>query len=381
MTQAAYKDVALPTRPGQSFDLHIEAGRIAAIKPAAGPARWVALPPLADMHLHANRAFTLGPELPRDFEHAVALVAEMITSFDTAAYERQARRLFSRLVDKGTAVARTHADLGRVVGLDALQGTLAARAAFADRLDVEIVAIASHEDDPADPATAALLREARAAGADLLGAVPAFYADPARSIDAILDLAVELDCGVDLHLDEHLDAARSQSGHLAASTRRRGLAGRVTLSHGCALSVLDAADRQRVVAAIAEAGITVVALPTTNLYLQDRGHGHPTVRGLTAVGELVAAGVDVRVGSDNIQDAFYPYGSGDLLDVAALAATAAHLEDAAALLRTICAGRAGLSAGDPADFLLVPGAQLSEILADRPAGRLRLRRGIEMRLP
>jgi cytosine/adenosine deaminase-related metal-dependent hydrolase len=46
-----------------------------------------------------------------------------------------------------------------------------------------------------------------------MGAVPAYYANPHASIDALPDLARELGVGIDLHLDEHLDAARSLSGY------------------------------------------------------------------------------------------------------------------------------------------------------------------------
>lgn len=381
MSGSIFRDVILPTRPRLVFDIAVESGKIAAIERGPGPARWVALPALADMHLHANRAFTLGSERPRDFEHAIALVTAMTASFDSAAYERQARRLFARLVEKGTARGRTHADLGRLVGDRAVTGTLAARDAYSGRLDVEIVAFASHEDDPADPATAAMLRDARAAGADLLGAVPAFYADPGRSIDAILDLALELQCGVDLHLDEHLDAARSYSEYLAHSTARRGLAGRVTLSHGCAISMLAPDRRRRIARAIAEAGITVITLPATNLYLQDRGGTLPSLRGMTAVQDLLAEGAQVRIASDNVQDVFYPYGSGDLLDMAALAATAGHIEDSTALIAAICAGRTEIRPGDPADFILIEGGSLAEVIANRPATRQRVHRGETMTLP
>ena len=53
----------------------------------------------------------------------------------------------------------------------------------------------------------------------------------------------------------------------------RGLQGRVTLSHFCVLATLDAAAASALIDEIAHAGVTVVALPETNLFLQDRGEG------------------------------------------------------------------------------------------------------------
>lgn len=375
MSDTLFKGIALSDRPGQVFDIAVAGGQITSIAAVAGVAQWVALPPLADLHLHANRAFTIGGSVPKNFDDAIALVTATARDFTAADYQRQASRLFAQIMSKGTAHARTHADLGAVVGMQALEGTLAARAACTGPLNIEIVAFASNADDPLDPKTAAMLRSAHGAGAEWLGAVPAYYADPVKSIEAILDMALALDCGVDLHLDEHLDPARSHSLFLAEAAAARQMGGRVCLSHGCAISSLPRDQQRRIADALAAVGVTVIALPATNLYLQDRGTHTPCRRGLTAVKEMIAAGVAVRFASDNIQDVFYPYGAGDMLEIAALAATTAHVEDPAVLVPAICGGHSGLRQGDPADFILVAGGSLGQILAERPAHRRQIVKG------
>ncbi len=60
-------------------------------------------------------------------------------------------------------------------------------------------------------------------------------------------------------------------------------------------------DQQATSEAVVTAGIGVVALPHTNLFLQGRGHS-PMPRGLTAVAALRAAGAQVAAGADNLQD-------------------------------------------------------------------------------
>ena len=68
-------------------------------------------------------------------------------------------------------------------------------------------------------------------------------------------------------------------------------------------------ERQRAIAeAVAAAGIAVVALPATNLFLQGRDHQQAMPRGLTAVRALLEAGVVVAAGADNLQDPFNPLG-------------------------------------------------------------------------
>src|SRR6202035_5282743 len=105
----------------------------------------------------------------------------------------------------------------------------------------------------------------------------------------------------------------------------------VTASHCVSLGVQPAKGQQRTAEAAAAAGITVVALPQTNLYLQGRGHRTAMPRGLTAVPALRAAGVTVAAGGDNLRDPFHPLGRGDALEVAALMVTCGHLDASDAL--------------------------------------------------
>jgi cytosine deaminase len=373
--ECTYAAVGLAAQADAVFDLTIQAGRVATLEPRAGPARWMLLPPLADLHVHANRAYTAGPTSATSLEQAVEMTQVLFRDFTSEDYARQAHRLFAASLGHGTTRLRTHADVDLLSGLKAVHGTLEARQAFIGKLEVEVVAFASAACDPVRGDAAAALREAHRLGATLLGAVPALYPEPQRSLDALLDLAVELDTAVDVHLDEHLDSQRSMSGYLASATRSRDLEGRVTLSHGCALSALPARERARVAEELAAASITLICLPTTNLYLQDRRVDTPR-RGLAPLHELARAGVALRFASDNVRDLFYPYGSADLLETAQLIATAGQLEDPHLLVQGICAGCDSVHAGADASFVLVRGSTLTEILAERPSERIVVRSGL-----
>lgn len=367
----------MPTKPGQVFEITAVRDRIVSIvHTPAERVQWLCFPPLVDLHVHASRAFTSGPVRPLSLMHAVQLALELEKVATAKDYERNAFQLFNLARRHGTSRLRTHADIGSYVDLKAVHGSARARERFGTQLEVEIVAFATVSQDPAELRVRKLLREACCAGANLLGAVPDVYPDPMRSIDALLELAAELGVGIDVHIDEHLDGARSCSAHLAEAASSRGYQGRIWLSHGCALSSFDPGAQAAIVSAIAEARITVICLPTTNLYLQDRGRGTPQRRGLTCVQELAAAGVEVRFASDNVQDMFYPYGSADMLEIAQLAAMAGQFEDPALLVRAICDGRGEIVAGEEASFLLVRGESLTQVLAERSLERLQVVRGV-----
>jgi cytosine/creatinine deaminase len=117
----------------------------------------------------------------------------------------------------------------------------------------------------------------------------------------------------------------------------------------------------------------VVALSALNLYLQDRQRSR--LRGVTLVRDLLAAGVAVRFGSDNVGDVFFPYGDADPLETAYLAAIAAHVDDEDALLAGIAAGRTRVEEGDEADLVVLDVPTFRDALAARPAGRVVLRGG------
>jgi len=362
-------------------DVVVRGGRITRLERHTREPQWVLLPPLADLHVHANRAYTTVSHAPASLDHAIHSVEEIFRNFSAADYARRAELLFAAAYGQGTTHLRTHADITHVTGLKGIQGTLEAREAFTADLGVDVVAFAGAQYDPVDADVQTALRAAVALGASFLGAVPAYYQNPRASIDALLDLARELGVAVDVHLDEHLDAARSLSGYFAAAVRARGLHGRATLSHGCAMSSLDYEERARVIDALASAQITVICLPTTNLYLQDRQGGQdrpggaprsdpaPRLRGLAPLRELARAGVPLRFASDNVRDAFFPYGSADLLDIAQLIVVAGQVDDLGVVLRGICGGRDGIREGEEASFVLVRGGSLVDVIAERPQER------------
>jgi cytosine deaminase len=366
--------VALPDAVG-AHELAFTDGRISAIQAVDGAPERLALPAFADLHLHADRAFARGPRAPRSLADATELVREVKLASTEEDARGRAGRLFGRALAHGSLRLRTHVDVDELIGERGLHGVLAARAAVAGVVDVEIVAFATKLCDPTTADGEARLRAGIAQGADLVGGAPAFHADPVASVERLLDLAAELDLAVDLHVDEASSAEAFTLEALAGAAVAHGLEGRVTASHACALAAVDDVTARRTIAKVAEAGITVIALPALNLYLQGRGAGTPRVRGLTLVHELLEAGVPVRFASDNVSDVFYPYGDADPLEAAWLAAVAAQRADESDHLAGVCGGRTRLAVGDPADLVVVDVPSVQDALARRPGGRTVVRAG------
>lgn len=333
------------------------------------------MPALVNMHAHANRAFAVGGSRPQSLDDAVRAVKQDLATASAGTFRTRAEQFFQKSVDHGVSHVRTHTDVDAVTRMRAIEGVLEAAGACAADLDVEVVAFASSREDPVRSSTRELLTEAVRSGASLIGAAPIYCADPHASVSAMLDLASELGVGVDVHLDEHLDVQKVLIEHLLDGTIKRELQGRVSVSHASVLCLMAPDDVRRIFDQMASARVTLVALPALNLYLQGRNSSWPRERGIAPVKAAQAAGVEVRFGTDNVRDWFFPYGDADMLEAGFLGALGSHIDSPAALAALICAGRERIEVGDVADIVLIPAISFDDAIARRPAGRVLLRKG------
>jgi len=92
-----------------------------------------------------------------------------------------------------------------------------------------------------------------------------------------------------------------------------------------ALHALPKAELDPIIAMIAEAGISIMALPATDLHLGARNDEYNVRRAVTPIRKLRDGGVNMCIATNNIRNAFTPYGNGDILQTAMLAIPVAHL--------------------------------------------------------
>jgi cytosine deaminase len=296
---------------------------------------------------------------------------------------RRAERAARLIAANGATVIRTHADLTQRNGLDAVSALIEVREALRHLVTIQVVALCDFPFAGAAGANArALLREAVAAGVDLVGGCPHLEDDPEAATDAYLAEAAVAGLPLDLHTDETLDPAKSSLGHLARVVLQSGFEHGVTASHCVSLGVQPLDEQRRIAELAAEAGVHVVALPSSNLFLQGRDHPVATPRGITAVRPLLDAGVNVAAGWDNLQDPFNPMGRGDCLETAAMMVMAAHVlpheayHSVANATRRACGlADAGPFVGGVADLLLIRAANEREAMAAASPDRLVVRAG------
>lgn len=346
------------------------------------------LPAAAEPHAHLDKALTadLVPNPRGDLLGAIdAWVAfeETLTVSDVA---RRAEAGARRLLANGCTAIRTHVNVGVGIGMTAVEGVLAARRALAGEVRLELVALVERPvAGPDGEANRRLLREAMDAGVDVVGGCPHLDPDPVGTLEHCVALAAELGRPLDLHMDETLDPDAFTLPLMARLVSDAGLGGRAVASHSVSLAMQPEAVQRDTADALAEAGVAVVTLPHTNLYLQGRDHPVATPRGLTAVRVLLDAGVVVAAGADNLQDPFNPMGRADPFETAGLLVMAGHLLPEQAYLAVSTGARTALglpgaaslvvSPGDPSELVAMPSASVRAAEADQPGSRIVVHRG------
>ena len=294
----------------------------------------------------------------------------------------------------GLRAIRSHIDsAGGPAAEASWEALLGQRQRWSDRLTLQLVALVPIQHW-LSPAGEELARQVAGWGGVLGGVLgPPFgrSGSDGAAVRALLQLAERHGCPVDLHVDEGNDAP----GHGVALVAREALALRstvpITCSHASSMGLLPPDACERLAERMATAGLKVVAMPRTNLWLLGRRSGHtPWQRPQAPIRPLQRCGVEVAVGGDNVQDPWFPGGDLDPIDLLRLCFTTSHLDPwlrgGLSPFTTSAARVLGLPwdgvlrPGAPADLVVLGASSWGELLA-RPPQRRVMRGGAWLQPP
>jgi len=306
------------------WQLEINGGKITAIRPQ--PERCdnssaslngeggIALPPFVEPHIHLDTTQTAGEPAWNQsgtlFE-GIERWAERKALLSPEDVKRRARATLKWQIANGIQYVRTHVDICDPC-LTALKAMLELKQEMAPWITIQIVAF-PQEGILSSPDGAALLEEALRLGADVVGAIPHFEFTREYGVESLhiaFALAQKYQRMVDVHCDE-IDDEQSRF----IETHREQMGARVTASHTTAMHSCNGAYTSRLFRLLALSGINFVANPLVNIHLQGRFDDYPKRRGVTRVKELLAAGINVCFGHDDVFDPWYPLGTASMLQV------------------------------------------------------------------
>jgi len=372
----------------QLFDIVLAGDRVGSITPSAQQqqqAKGTLLSALVEAHAHIDKNYTV-QDVGAAQGNLFVAIERMNRHRESWTGESLRLRMERALRDawqSGTRALRTHLDWVQPEPPAALAVFEALREEWRGRIELQFVSLTPLDLFADIEAGERIAREVKRTGG-VLGAFVYRNEGIVHKLGRVFDLAQQHGLSLDFHVDEGLDIEATGLRSIAQLVRARDFGQGVVCGHACSLSVQEDAVAAETLALCAGAGIHLVALPTTNLYLQGAWDRTPVQRGITRIHEAAARGLRASLATDNVQDAFYPYGSYDLLETFGLGVQVAHLAPAGDWLDTITVSPAKalglawdgrIAPGCPADLLVLSATGEHELIGPRGRQRTVIRAG------
>jgi cytosine/creatinine deaminase len=365
------------------LDIGIERGRIAAIaRDLAAEAETydakgcLVCPGLIETHIHLDKSRIIDRCAPQERSQlspvkGVTPLKESMTVEDVRA---RAARTLEDCIKHGTTRMRTQVEVDPGIGMRGFEGVQSLIADYKWAINIEIC-VFPQEGLINYPGTDELLIEGLKRGAQVIGGAPRYDSDEAAQIHRIFELAREFDVDIDIHLDVG-PTADAMNIHLVRElTEKYRRGGRVVVGHMAKLSLLPPDQVAALARSLADTGIAVTVLPTTDLFLMGRNRDHAVVRGVADANLLVKHGVKCSLSSNNILNPATPYGDCSLIRMANLYANVLQIDRPAQMrecfgMLTDMSARLlnlkdyGFAVGHPADIVVLAAQEPEQVIAE-----------------
>ena len=311
---------------GSAVDIGIDKGRIAAIEPGlAADGREIdaggrlVSPGFIETHIHLDKSCLLDRCKSDEgtLEEAIGEVARAKREFQPQDVRERAIRTLEKSILQGTTHMRTHLEVDPVVGLRSLEGILPLIEEYKWAIDLEIC-VFPQEGLLNNPGTDELMIEGLQRGCTVVGGAPYTDSDPPGQIDRLFEMARTFDVDLDMHLDFGNTPEGMTVEHVCKRTEEHGYGGRVAIGHVTQMSTLEPPAFERITRRLADAGVAVTVLPSTDLYLMGRHQDHDVLRGVVPVHKMLRHGVNCNLSSNNVLNPFTPFGDCSLIRMANL---------------------------------------------------------------
>jgi len=311
---------------GNPVDIGIDGGRIVSLQAdlsAEGSeidigGRLVA-PGFIETHIHLDKSCILDrcKSETGDLGEAIEQVAEAKKAFTAEDCYERAKRTLEKCLLHGTTHMRTHLEVDPVIGHRGLDGVLPLIDEYKWALDLEIC-VFPQEGLLNNPGTDELIVEGMKRGCKVVGGAPYTDSDPRGQIDRLFEIARDFDADIDMHLDFGPSHDELDILYVCELAERFKYGGRVAVGHVTKLSTMPMERFDEISRRLADAGVAVTVLPSTDLFLMGRHMDHNVMRGVVPVHRMLQSGVNCSLSSNNVLNPFTPFGDCSLIRMANL---------------------------------------------------------------
>lgn len=368
------QDVAIENGLIQRIAPHID-GQASRVIEAGGK---VLIPGLVDSHIHLDKAYIMDrlPNKSGTLMEAIQVTAKLKPTFTKEDVVERATRALFTLVSHGTTHIRTHAEFDPAQGFTGFETVMELKEKYRHLMDIQVVAF-PQEGIFKCPGVEDMMTQAMDMGADVVGGIPYNDSPSKEHIDLVFRLAAKYGKPIDFHQDFKDNADSMTIEYICDKTIAEGMQGKVSVGHLTALAAVPPEELEPILKKMADAQINVMCLPATDLHLGARNDTYNVRRTVTPVRKLRDAGVNMCFATNNIRNAFTPYGTGDLMHIAMLGIPVCHLggaDDLPTVLPMLTANPAkalglsdyGLEEGKKADMVLLDSDSVETCVIDIP---------------
>ncbi len=276
----------------------------------------ILFPRFVETHSHFDKSFTWAdfPNLASNYKGALSVNLEEHKTRTIDKVLERVEKSLELAMKNGYRAIRSHIDTYKSQSIDIWIELFKLQKKFSSELILQFVALAPLEfwDTPNGEELAKLF----SSHGGILGGVvvpPFNKKDTSKFLSKMLLLARKYKLEIDLHIDESIIEPGAGIKVLLETIENLKINSiPITCSHLSSLIYLSYSEILSLAEKMAEKNIKVIALPLTNFWLLNRDNKITSFRRPVApIKQLQKSHVDVSLGSDNVQDPWYPFGNFD----------------------------------------------------------------------
>ena len=274
----------------------------------------ILLPRFVESHAHFDKSFSWinYPNLQSNYENALSVNLEEHVTRTANTVLKRAEKSLNLAIKNGYRAIRTHIDTYNFQDQEIWPKLFHLQEKYSDFLILQFVSLA--QIDFWGTKEGDLFAKNFKSNNGILGGVLVPPFDKPSTIENLSDmllLAKKYKLEVDLHIDESSIEPGLGMKILLNTIEKLNSNVKVTCSHSSSLLLLKDAELTKLAERMYKKNIKVIALPLTNFWLLNRQDKNIISRPVAPIKQLQKAFIDVSIGSDNVQDPWYPFGNFD----------------------------------------------------------------------
>ncbi|MFA7685863.1 MAG: hypothetical protein WCX95_03630 [Candidatus Gracilibacteria bacterium] len=295
---------------------------------------------MANCHAHLDRAYTLTPDI---WKQASALMEEKWVLNRDIKKKHTEESLTERFtycienfLEQGIIACRTHVDADSVVGMLVVETAAKIREKYKGKFILQLVAHPLegflNEDSSGFDKNKTDLFEKACAICDVVGGLPSrdrkMMNGDKKHADFLFSVAKNLGKDIDVHIDQENNPDEKDSEWFLDKITENQMQGRVTLVHAISVACQAEEDRKRIYKKMVDTGTNVTVCPKAAVSMKQlKDKFAPIHNSIAQVDEMLDAGINVSIGTDNISDIFVPEDNGSIFEEVLMLASACRLYD------------------------------------------------------